>query len=221
MKDTTKAFFRQLLSVILGIIITFGLQSTAERVRTRRSVRAALELVKSELAANAEDIGVVSDYLRSEQKAAKYFYENRTRIDRCPADSISHYGGILYSDVSITLSQDALELLKVSSLFQKIGDNETSMKIIRAYDTCNSAATNFNKQIEVRNSMFDRSITEQNARRMASPGSINIKEFIKTGMGQYVISWLSSQPGPEEYSHLEDVETAIAAIDSYMSRKHR
>ncbi|MBO6044574.1 MAG: hypothetical protein J6P69_01820, partial [Bacteroidales bacterium] len=70
MKETTKAFFRHLLSVVLGIIITFSVQGIIDRARVRREVRSALELVRAELAANIEDIDTMSDYLRQERKSA-------------------------------------------------------------------------------------------------------------------------------------------------------
>lgn len=221
MKDTTKAFFRQLLSVVLGIIITFSLQGIRDRTRVRREVRSALELVRAELVANIDDIGTMSDYLRQERKSAEYFLQNRTRLATCPADSVNFHSGVIFAEASITLSQDALELLKMSSLFQKIGDNDTSMKIIRAYDTCSSAAANLNRHIDARNALYDGSVNETTARKFASTGSIDIKEFIKTSIGLYTIRWLSLQAGPEYYANVEDLEEAVAAIDDYLGSKHR
>ena len=119
------------------------------------------------------------------------------------------------------MTQDALELLKMSSLFQKIGDNETSMKIIRAYDSCENAVSNLKNHIATRDEMIDRSINESNVRRIAAKGNIDIKEYIKTGYGQYVIQWMSSQVGPEYYADVSDLEAAISAIDGFLGSKRR
>ena len=208
MKETTKAFFRHLLSVVFGIIITFSVQGIIDRAHVRREVRSALELVRAELAANIKDIDTMSVYLRQERKSAEYFLENRTKLASCPADSISFHSGVIFAEASITLSHDALELLKMSSLFQKIGDNDTSMKIIRAYDTCSSIAANLNRHIN-----------EQTARKFATKGSIDIKEFIKTNFGLYVVRWLSNQIGPEYYAEVTDLEAAISAIDRFLGSK--
>ncbi|MBO4757811.1 MAG: hypothetical protein J5577_05100 [Bacteroidales bacterium] len=219
MKDTTKAFFRHLLSVVLGIIITFSVQGILDRARVQREVSSALELVRAELVANIDDIHTMSEHMRQERKSAKYFLDNRLTLAKCPADSIYYHTGVIFAEASITMTHDALELLKMSSLFQKIGDNETSMKIIRAYDSCEYAVANLNSHIATRNEMVDKSINESNVRRLAGNGVIDIKEYIKTGYGQYVIRWLSSQVGPEYYADVSDLDAAITAIDKYLSGK--
>ncbi len=219
MKETTKAFFRHLLSVVLGIIITFSVQGIIDRAHVRREVRSALELVRSELVANIEDINTMSDYLRQERKSAEYFLDNRAVLAKCPEDSIIFHSGIVFADASITISQDALELLKMSSLFQKIGDNGTSMKIIRAYDTCSSAVSSLNHHIATRDELFRNSVNDQNVRRIAANGNIDIKEYIKTGYGLFVIRWLSHQISPEYYADVTDLQEAVKAIDSYLAGK--
>jgi hypothetical protein len=221
MKDTTKAFFRHLLSVVLGIIITFSVQGIIDRAHVRREVRSALELVRAELVANIDDINTMSDHMRQERKSAKYFLDNRLTLAKCPADSVYYHTGVIFAEATITMTQDALELLKMSSLFQKIGDNETSMKIIRAYDTCETAVSNLNSHIATRDEMIDKSINESNVRRVASKGNIDIKEYIKTGYGLYVIQWISNQIGPEYYADVSDLEDAISAIDGFLGAKGR
>ena len=219
MKDTTKAFFRHLLSVVLGIIITFSVQGILDRARVHREVSSALELVRAELVANIDDINTMSEHMRQERKSAQYFLDNRLTIAKCPADSIYYHTGVIFAEASITMTHDALELLKMSSLFQKIGDNETSMKIIRAYDSCENAVTNLNSHFATRNEMIEKSINESNVRKIAANGIIDIKEYIKTGYGQYVINWLSRQVGLEYYADVSDLEAAISAIDKYLSGK--
>jgi len=218
-KEIVINFLISFISIFLGMLFTFAGQGMIDRAADRKEVRSALTLVRAELEANKKDIGVMSDYLVQERKSAEYFLENRLRLNSCPKDSIDFHSGYIFADASITMSQDALELLKMSSLFQKIGDNQTAMKIIRAYDTCEYAVSNLNNHISTRDAMYEQSINEQNVRRIAANGSINIKEYIKTGYGLYVVRWLSTQIGPEYYSDVADLDRAIEAIDSFLAGK--
>ncbi len=158
----------------------------------------------------------MSEYLEQENKSAVYFLENRNRLNKCPADSISYHSGIIFADASITLSHDALELLKMSSLFQKLGDSKLSMDIIRAYDTCESIVTNINRHISDREAQFDRSINEKSVAQFAPNGNIDILKYIKTAYGLYTLRWMSLQAAPIVYTDVSDIQTAVDAIDRYL-----
>lgn len=147
-----RAFLGRMLSVTLGIVITFSVQGILDRQRDKRAIRSALELVRTELAANLEDISILSDYFRQEQASAKYLSKSKKELAKCPADSVNYHVGIVNADVSVAFSHDALELLKMSSLFPKIKDNDLSMKVIRAYDACELMASNVNRHISARDS---------------------------------------------------------------------
>lgn len=217
LKERLINFFFHLLSVVMGIIITFTIQGRVNRLADRKNVRSALELVRSELVTNREDIGTMSDYLQQERYAAQYFLDHRYSIRKCPVDSINLHSGILFADVSITMCQDALELLKRSSIFQKIDDNLLSMKIIRAYDACLSIATNVNRHIAVRDERFEKSVNDNTVRRLARKGNIDICEFIQTDYGVYCVTCLSPQGAPSLYTDVSDLDEAILAIDKYLN----
>ena len=150
MKETIIDFFSNLISVILGIVITFAVQGMIDRAHDRQEVRSALELVRTELISNREDIAVVSDYLEQELVSARYLLDHAGALNVCPADTVRYHLGIVHADVSIALPHDAQELLKMSSLFPKIGDNALSMKIIRAYDSCQLMVENINRHVLAR-----------------------------------------------------------------------
>ncbi len=221
MKASVSNFLSNVLSVILGIVITFAVQGFIDRSREKQEVRSALQLVRSELATNAEDVAIMADYLRQERKSAEYFLAHRQDLARCPADSVSYHSGIIFADASITLSDDALELLKMSSLFQKIGDVGLGMKIIRAYDSCASTAANLNHHISVRNERFDDSVNERTVRQYTSGGNIDIVDYLKTPYGLYSIRWLTAQADVELFSDTADIQAAIEAIDTYLQGKRR
>lgn len=218
MKESTTNFFLNVLSVILGIVITFSIQGIINRAQDKKNVRSALELIRSELATNAEDISIMLDYLKQEQASAQYFMGHLQDLDQCPSDSVIYHSAVLLSDASITVSHDALELLKMSSLFQKIGDNPLSMKIIRAYDCCTSGAQNLNHHIDARNEQFSVTVNEKNVRKIVSDGNIRMKEFLKTDLGHYAIEALASQADPSQYTDIAAIQDAIDAIGLYLER---
>ena len=123
---------------------------------------------------------------------------------------------MIFADVSFSLCHDALELLKMSSVFQNIESNGLSMKIIRAYDTCKSIVYNLNRHISSRDSRFENSIDKETAGIYALNGNIDIKDFIKTDYGLYSIQWLTAQADPELFSDVSDIQDAIDAIDAYL-----
>lgn len=219
MKDSATNFFLNVLSVILGIVITFSIQGIINRAQDKKNVRSALELVRSELATNAQDLAEMVDYLRQEQASAQYFMNNLQNLDQCPSDSVIHHTGILLSDASITVSNDALELLKNSSLFQKIGNNPLSMKIIRAYDCCTSGAQNLNRHISVRNEQISISVNEKNVRKIASEGSIRMRALLKTDLGRYAIESLATVADASQFVDMGSIQEAIDAISLYLAKK--
>lgn len=194
-KDRTIDFLLKMLSVILGIAITFTVQGMINRAQDKRNVRSALELVRTELNTNREDIIVMGEFLDQEKKAATYYLENMENLKKCPADTLAEYGGILLADVFITLPHNALELLKTSSLFQKIGDNDLSMKVIRAYDSCDNTAANVTRHIAARDAQYKGRLDADYVRPLATRSESN------------------------QFTDVSDIDAAIEAINAYL-RKH-
>lgn len=216
MKESVASFLSNILAVILGIFITFTIQGMIDRSRDRKNARSSLELVRSELVRNIEDVAIIKEYLDMEKESAAYLIANKDSLDKCPDDSISYHSGIVFADVSMSLSMDALELLKMSSVFQKLGKNDLSMKIIRAYDCCGSIVSNVNRHISIRDSRYESAIDMETVGEYVSEGSIDIRDFIKTDYGSYAIEWLTNQPGIDNITDVSDLEDAIEAINHYL-----
>jgi hypothetical protein len=77
----------------------------------------------------------------------------------------------------------------MSALFPKIGDNNLSMKIIRAYDTCDLMVSNVTRYFSHRDAQ-----------------------------GKGAARYLLEQPIPEEYTDAGDIQAAIDAIDSFLRK---
>ncbi|MBR6882373.1 MAG: hypothetical protein IKN06_05330 [Bacteroidales bacterium] len=187
-------FLGNVIAIILGVVITFMIQDKIDRANELKEVESALELVRTELVTNREDIQTIGEYLDQERRSANYYLAHQGDLKKCPPDSLEFHSGILLADVYMTLSHDALELLKMSSLFQKIGDNQLSMKIIRAYDTCSSIAANFTRLMEVRHGSYKGRIDE---------------DFLLP---------LTTQADSEMYTDATDIDEAIKAVDAYLRK---
>ena len=223
MKESIKTYLRDISAVILGIFITFMIQGMIDRSSDKKNARSSLTLVRAELVQNMADISEMKNYMLAEKESAEYFLTFIDSLDKCRRDSLYFYhSGILFADVSFTLCQDALELLKMSSVFQKINNNELSMKIIRAYDSCSSILEALNRFFSMRDARFDNSIDKETSGIYARNGGIDVKRYLQTDYGRYVIRWITVQPEPEAFIAVSDLEDAVSAIDSYLGgRRYR
>ena len=138
-------FLNRLLPVVTGIAITFTVQGIVNRAHDRKSVKSAMELVRTELKSNLDDIDHLTDFMKQEVISAQYLSDHQHDLDSCPEDIVKYHKGQVNAYVSLALSQNALELLKMSSLFPKVGDNDLSMEIIRAYDACELLQADINR----------------------------------------------------------------------------
>ena len=161
MSDAWKSFFSELVAVILGIVITFAGQGAIDRAHNRKEVRSALQLVRTELISNRQDIADLRETLDQVQQSAQYLNDNPEllknvhHLDSVTLSTVTYHQGMVYAEVSVTLPHDALELLKTSSIFQKIGDNTLSMKIIRAYDTCQNIVESIDRHFIAKTTQID------------------------------------------------------------------
>ena len=193
MSDAWKSFFSELVAVILGIVITFAGQGAIDRAHSRKEVRSALQLVRTELISNRQDIADLRETLEQVQQSAKYLEDNSEllknihNLDSATLKTVTYHQGWVYAEVSVTLPHDALELLKTSSIFQKIGDNSLSMKIIRAYDTCQNIVESIDRHFIAKTTQTDEDLPK----------------------------WLLIH-SPLPYVDPADIDTAITAINVFL-----
>lgn len=219
MNASVKSVLLDSISIILGVFVTFWIQDIIDNAQTKSEVRSALWLVRTELTKNLEDINELNDYLNQEKTSAQYLLRHRKDLTACPADSVTFHCGMLLAEVNATVSNDALEFLQSSSLFQKIGNSLLSMKIIRAYDSCDLIVDIVNQHIADRNARFENSINESNVKAIADNGSLDIPAFIKTDYGLYAVRWITAQVAAEQSADVADIQEALRSIDDYLRRQ--
>lgn len=218
-KFDTVGFLSNILAVILGIAITFFIQGIIDQHHEKKSVDSALQLVRDELINCRQDLSDCADFLDQEQHAAYYLQTNFKQLHSCPTDSVSTYGLIYISEMMLTLPNDALELLKTSSLFSAIDDNELSLRIIRAYDQCDALLQIFNRHEIQKTDLLKQILIEKGTKQtINSDGSFSITELMNTKQGNYLTMLQLSNTAKSIKTGLGDIDKAIAAIDQYLNQ---
>jgi len=203
------AFLSNIAAVILGIVITFSIQGIIDQSNEKDDVNSALSLVREELCGCLSDISQSAQIMDMEHYSSLYIVSQADSIDACPPDSLEYYGQTLIKEMILTLPNDALELLKSSSLFPKIGDNSLSLKIIRAYDQCEAVATLFRRSQQIKTERIS---------DIRKSGEFIISKTVKTKEGLNLIKSLGIQDGTYIRNGIPDIEDAIAAIDQYLAK---
>ena len=120
-------------AVCLGIVITFAGQGIINRHAEKNEVKRSLLLVKNELQDNISYIEYSDSVLALFSDAAEFLIRYEGRYAQAPADSMAAYCNVPLTIFEISHADDALELLKTSSLFTKIKDQGLSLEIIHTY----------------------------------------------------------------------------------------
>jgi len=131
--DDIKSFLLNFFAVVLGIAITFGCDAIVSAKKEKAEVRSSLNLVKNELKDNVSYVMAGDTALLNYAKAARFLIRYEGRYQEAPADSLNMLCNYPLTIMKVETDEDALDLLKTSSIFTKIKDQELSLDIIRAY----------------------------------------------------------------------------------------
>lgn len=126
-------YLMNFVAVCLGIAITFAGQGIINRHAERIEVKRSLLLVKNELQDNISFIEYSDSVLALFSEASRFLIEYEGRYDQAPEDSMAALCNVPLTVYEISHADDALELLKTSSLFTKIKDQNLSLEIIHTY----------------------------------------------------------------------------------------
>lgn len=211
------SFFTNILAVVLGIFITFGIQGLIDSKAEKKDVMSAIELVKEELTANMNDLQGVLGIIDLEKSAAVSLHDNLGNLNQCDPDSIRVWNTILGSKYFFTVTDDALELLKSSSLFQKINDKNLALGIIKAYDYLGANAQAFNTHEQYKITLYEDANNEK-ARKAAleSSGTDFLKRFYSSAEADYFLKSVIEMSSDSSFLILgiPEIEATIADIEA-------
>ncbi|MCD8182628.1 MAG: hypothetical protein LUE99_05550 [Bacteroides sp.] len=221
-------FFRNFIAVVLGIIITFaGSDWIAER-STQMEVEKSLQLVKSELALNREEMKSMGDRVALEQHAANYLFEHKDNAKEMPADSIRKYFPLPFQWSKFTFTSDAIEMLKTSGLIQKIQSKELALQIIKAYGAIKAAESSFtiysnikdqvqndfNNNPEVKAHTYKLTKQREKTRDLESDLKKQLHLLFTEPEGLQLLQAIPNIQSPRIYfASLKEIDKTIAAIE--------
>lgn len=210
------SFLSNILSVVLGIFITFGIQGWIDRSHEKKDVEAALELVKEELVNNSNDLRDVINLIGAEKDAAVSMLSNLDQLKKCEYDSVATWNTVLGSEYFFTVTDDALELLKSSSLFQKINDKNLALGIIKAYDYLEANSKAFNTHEQYKVSLFMEAHTDKAKKLAATTSGLDfLKLYYSSPEGTYFLKSVVDMSGDAFLRvGLEEIDATIADIEA-------
>ena len=209
-------FFRNFIAVVLGIIITFAGSDWITERNTQKEIKKSLQLVKSELLLNREEMEALRDRIVLEQYAANYLFEHKDNPAEMPQDSIRKYFPLPFQWSKFTFTNDAMEMLKASALIQKIQNKELALQIMKVYGAIKAAEISFDKysnvKDQVQNEFNDN--PKVKARDMESEFEQQLHLLYTQPEGLQLLQAIPNIQSPRIYqASIEKIDEAIAAIE--------
>ena len=126
-------YFRQFSIVAAGIIVTFwGSDRITENAR-QKEVRATMQLVADELEYNKQELHRVRSLLDIDIHMSRLLMEHDMNISEISVDTLWKYGKLFNNMDEFSNRNDALDVLKGSSLMQYIPDKRMLQDVLQAY----------------------------------------------------------------------------------------
>ena len=215
------SFISNLIAVVLGIFITFGIQGIIDSREEKANVLSALELVKEELVTNRDNLNEVIGLMGAEKKAAEFILANKGGLARCDADTLLANHTVLCSEFFMTVTEDALELMKSSSLFQKMNDNSLALSIIKAYDFLDANSQSFNTHEKYKINLCEAANTDDVKKAaLVSSGPAYIEKFYSSAeAGYFIQAVIEMADNPFISNSLSEIDATISSIDSIIAGK--
>lgn len=218
-----EGFFMGFISVVLGIILTFGGEALISKHNEREDVKKVLMLVRDELNTNIETMNEIDKTLKLEKKAALYLMQYYDNFEACDKDSMKLYCNLPLSSVVVNTSKEALELLKTSALFQKIEDKDLALDIIKAYNKMMTEKESIEYYNSKKERLIDASLQER-AKAVFASGNFTAAEMwdalTSTDEGReflYEIK-ISITFGFEHEETMEVLQSVVDKIEKYVEK---
>lgn len=213
-------YLMNFVAVCLGIAITFAGQGIINRNAERNEVKRSLILVKNELQDNISYIEYSDSVLTLFAEASRFLIEYEDCYDQAPVDSMAAYCNVPLTVYEISHADDALELLKTSSLFTKIKDQNLSLEIIHTYGAIADEMAVVNFYHERRGKYLEDALNGKVKDILANDGITAVQLWnaitsSKEGK-QYLRELCRLQMEHSSYEVKNTINNTIASIDRYI-----
>jgi len=126
-------FLLEVLSVALGVVLTFAGEAYISHKNEVKDVKEALGLVRDELLGNIEEMDSTYADRDVQAQGAAYLSMFYDHFDMCDPDSMNKYCNKPLTIYNVDVAEDAFELLKISTLINKIEDRSLALDITKGY----------------------------------------------------------------------------------------
>ncbi len=133
MPKHTGDFFRQLATVVIGIVITFGGSALIQKCSERKVTEHMLSMVRNELSFNIAVVKHQKRILETDQAGARAIMPYIREPQLVPVDTLTKYGSDLISIRLASFRTTSFEILKNSSQMQTLNNKELLSDIFSAY----------------------------------------------------------------------------------------
>lgn len=130
------SFMRELLVVILGILITFGINGWMSDSSRRNTLRETMQTIVVELESNRNHVQEFHRHFETEQCVFATVMEhmvNRGNICGIPADTLGKYENLPVSTREISLTDYGFSVLRNSNLIPSMKDMELTARLFECY----------------------------------------------------------------------------------------
>lgn len=163
-------FVLEVLSVALGVVLTFAGEAYISHKNEVKDVKENLALVRDELLVNIEEMDTVYAQRDEQARAALYISMNFDHFEQCDPDTLLKYCNGPLTIFKADVTEDAFELLKISTLINKIDDRELSLDIIKGYKTLKTHQSHIQFNTDKFNRLFHEAERDQLKRVLARRG---------------------------------------------------
>ena len=132
-----EGFFTNLLGVILGIVLTFGVSSLLEKREEQKRIKEMMILVRYELYTNQEWFNSMEENMRQDSYVYKKILEAEGDWESIHPDTLEQYQTQVYSYSISLFSVSAWQIFQNSEAIQRMTDKKLVVGIMNGYAILN------------------------------------------------------------------------------------
>lgn len=145
---------RQFLVVTAGIVVTFVGSDLISNHSTDKEIRSTMNLIIKELQSNNDDLSILVKKYNKDRVIAQYLIDSKFDVSQISCDTLRKYQSFISQLSDFSYSEDALDVLKGSSLMQKITDKDMLLNLIKIYQSFHNVRTAVSEYYNLKRSII-------------------------------------------------------------------